>query len=311
MARRARLGAIGGFVLLVIAGCLPVDRAIAIDIRCIEASKYKYLWQIYLWQIFENNPKKFAEFLGIEGSQLPEPETCRAVVVTEIIEPLSAKPDYSAMEREADKLLEAIARNKGWLAEIFLASPGGNAGSGLLLGEQARLFWLKTNAVDGDAFEYIADFAALPSIKTARGSAKPANKSPDVIDELSAGWRSYLEATSEAARTLRFATGQGRCQSACSYVHSGGVDRRGITYVHRTRAVPTSHSVFAIFKSFIVAPAIEVVMAYLKHMDAGGDVLRKTQSTPAVVMRGSPALAEAISSRSRGSPLVQMQRERR
>jgi hypothetical protein len=51
--------------------------------------------------------------------------------------------------------------NNGWVAEIYLASPGGNLLTGMFLGQLARTFWLKTVAVGNGFFEYVPDFVAL------------------------------------------------------------------------------------------------------------------------------------------------------
>src|SRR5215510_14380915 len=171
MARRIPLRAIG-ILTLVLASGLPVEPARAADIRCIDASKYKYLWQI-----FENNQQKFAEFLKVSASQLPEPEMCRAILITGAIGPPPAvcraarAPSFCAdwaatktsnvpgeVDRDFDQLLNVIAMNNGWVAEIYLASPGGMVGTGMRLGQMARTFWLKTVAVGNGFFEYVPDF---------------------------------------------------------------------------------------------------------------------------------------------------------
>jgi hypothetical protein len=51
-------------LVLILANCLSSERAMAIEIRCIEPSKYKYLWLM-----FENNRQKFSEFLGLKSDE--------------------------------------------------------------------------------------------------------------------------------------------------------------------------------------------------------------------------------------------------
>src|SRR4051794_36148912 len=53
----------------------------AIEVQCIEASKYKYLYQM-----FDNDRAKFAEFLRVSASALPDGEVCRAGIITGKIE---------------------------------------------------------------------------------------------------------------------------------------------------------------------------------------------------------------------------------
>src|SRR5215468_6300690 len=132
MARRILLGAIG--ILTLILACFFVEPTRAVDIRCIDASKYKYLWQM-----FGNNQQKFAEFLKISPSQLPAPEMCRAILITGTIE--------LDLLRDFDQLLNVIAMNNGWVAEIYLASHGGDGWTDMALGQLARSFSLKTVAV--------------------------------------------------------------------------------------------------------------------------------------------------------------------
>src|SRR5262245_49617510 len=108
---------------LILASCFHVEPTRAVDIRCIDASKYKYLWQM-----FGNNQQKFAEFLKISPSQLPAPEMCRAILITGDIGPLPGTTDVlRELDRDFDQLLNVIAMNNGWVAEIYLASLGGHA----------------------------------------------------------------------------------------------------------------------------------------------------------------------------------------
>src|SRR5215468_8951023 len=100
MARRILLGAIG-ILILILASCFRVEPTRAADIRCIDASKYKYLWQM-----FENNQQKFAEFLKVSPSQLPAPEMCRAILITGTIGPLGARATTTSdVLRDVDQLL--------------------------------------------------------------------------------------------------------------------------------------------------------------------------------------------------------------
>jgi hypothetical protein len=123
MARRILLGAI----VILTSICFPVEPMRAADIHCIEASKYKYLWQI-----FGNSQQKFAEFLKVSPSQLPTPEMCRAILITGRIGP-QVTDLFRELDHDFDQLLNVIAVNNGWVAEIYLASDGGIVGTGIRL----------------------------------------------------------------------------------------------------------------------------------------------------------------------------------
>src|SRR5215470_5875300 len=97
MACRILLRAIGTLALI-LASCFAVEPTRAVDIRCIDASKYKYLWQI-----FGNDQQKFAEFLKVSPSQLPAPEMCRAILITGTIGPLAETKTSDDVLRELDR----------------------------------------------------------------------------------------------------------------------------------------------------------------------------------------------------------------
>jgi hypothetical protein len=258
MARRIALKAIGILTLILASGFL-VEPTRAVDIQCIDASRYKYLWQS-----FGNNQQKFAEFLKVSPSQLPAPEMCRAILITGRIGPVVTTETtdlLGELDRDFDQLLNVIAMNNGWVAEIYLASPGGIVGVGMRLGQLARTFWLKTVAVGDGVFEYVPDLVAL---KPAPSSSHEAVRQTSELD-----WKTYSTATRGLAH-IRLQSGQARCASSCSLLFVGGVDRRGTTYVHRVRSrlqTPEERS-------------LALTLAYLDLMDAGIDMIRTTQSTP-------------------------------
>ena len=139
-------------LILAFAGVLGLPgfgsgRAAAIEVTCIEASKYKHLYKI-----FGGDPRKFAAYLQIDPGRLPGPEHCRAALITGKIEPPAAQ--------DAAKLADIIVQNEGWLATLHLSSTGGSVGSGYQLGFLARNFWLKTTTarVAGANFQYTPGF---------------------------------------------------------------------------------------------------------------------------------------------------------
>ena len=115
---------------------LSPQAARALDVQCIEASKYKHLYLI-----FGNDRRKFAQYLRLNEASPPDPEVCRAVLVTGPIEP-RARSRERGQPTDPDKLLQAVADNRGWLATVYLASGGGNIGAGLIIAEMTRMFWL-------------------------------------------------------------------------------------------------------------------------------------------------------------------------
>ena len=265
MVRRILLGAIG-ILTLILASCFPSDPTRAIDIQCIDASKYKHLWQL-----FGNNRQKFAEFLNVSPSHLPAPEMCRAILITGRIGPLVTTETTDLLRDDFDQLLNVIAMNNGWVAEIYLASRGGMVGTGMRLGQLARTFWLKTVAVGDGIFEYVPDLVALKTAPTGSDDRR--------TSELD--WKTYSMAT-RGLTHIRLQSGKARCASSCALLFAGGVDRRGISHVHRARsAFQTQEEEFSF--------GLAMVLAYLQHMDAGSDMIRATRSTP--VNEISPARA--------------------
>src|SRR5262249_31397590 len=139
--------------------------------------------------------QKLAEFLKVSPSQLPAPEMCRAILITGTIGPNPATITSHVLRdfdepfnlRDFDQLLNVIAMNNGWIAEIYLASPGGNEWTGTALGQLARTFWLKTVAVGNGFFEYVPDFVALTTAPPGSGEAVTRTSELD--------WQAYSTAT--------------------------------------------------------------------------------------------------------------------
>ena len=250
-----------------------VSRASAIEIKCIEASKYKYLYQI-----FDNDPRKFAAFLQVNPAKLPSGDTCRAVLVTGRINSTKQSKDAGEVS-DGDKLLAAVAQSGGWLATAYLASGGGSIGMGLALAQTTRLFWLKVRSPSAKTFTYQPDFFHP-------GTAPPSSP-PEVPPEFSAGWAAYTRAV-QAYQPVSLASGSGRCASACTFMHAAGIDRLGTAYVHRGRPGkvrdssgkmvdadrPMSDSLEGLHR------AEATVLALYRKMDSGDDFIRLFQATP-------------------------------
>ena len=95
--------------LLAVATVVGIGRAAALEVTCIEASKYKHLYKI-----FGGDARKFAAYLQIDPGRLPGPEHCRAALISGKVEPPSAQ--------DVAKLADIIVQNEGWLATLHLSS---------------------------------------------------------------------------------------------------------------------------------------------------------------------------------------------
>jgi hypothetical protein len=265
--------------LVMICGLLALSTSVlssqaarALDVQCIEASKYKHLYLI-----FGNDRRKFAQYLRLSEASLPDPEVCRAVLVTGPIEP-RARSRELGQPTDPDKLLQAIADNRGWLATIYLASGGGNIGAGLITAEMTRMFWLKSEAPDHPTFTYWPDFIMRPAVKSGRG--EPELTDAVIPPELEEGWKAYVRAVRSFAKSTATA-GRGRCASACTFAHVSAVERRGIVFVHRGRPSPSAaddKSMQELLES--LHRSENRIIALYRSMDGGEEFVRLFQSTP-------------------------------
>jgi hypothetical protein len=261
-----------------------LQSAAAIEVKCIEASRYKYLYRI-----FGGEAHRFAEYLQVGGVQPPDPDMCRAVLVTGVIEPhRHGNPDD---DPDFERLAQVIAANRGWLAALYLSSPGGTVGTAMRLAVLTRMFWLKTYA-PGRTFSYVPDFLGPPDFSTVAdefGELAVPRLPPAFI----AGWRAYADAVRAHAR-IDLPTGRARCTSACTYPLVAGVDRIGTPFVHRGRRASASQRDGSDAEASI-ADAIELlqrsearVVALYRHMDAGEELIRLYQSTATTVVAPAP-----------------------
>ncbi|MCC6890115.1 MAG: hypothetical protein IT536_16405 [Hyphomicrobiales bacterium] len=254
-------------VLLLAAALAAAQPAAALEFTCIEASRYRHLYQL-----FGGEPKQLAAFLELDpGRPLPRPEHCRAMLV-------SGKVDNRAEDME--RLLAAIEANQGWLAVLQLSSGGGVVQTGYRVGFITRLFWLKTQTAAGAdrSLVYTPDFFVPPAAFASDG----AGDQPDAARI--ENWRKYLAAQKGLApMPLKFA----HCVSACSMIHTAGVDRAGMVRVHRARAGGASKGEFINLKvpmseteRRLLRLELEQIEFY-RRMDPGPDFVRRYQETPA------------------------------
>jgi hypothetical protein len=137
--------------------------ASAMEIKCIEASRYKHLYRI-----FGGDAQKLAAYLDIDTRKygLPAPELCRAALLSGGVEPLNDKPTD-----DVGIVLSFIIQNRGWLSTIYLDSGGGNTGTGWHIAMVLRSFRLKTRV----SKTYSPDFG-LPPLRLPREASPPAPK---------------------------------------------------------------------------------------------------------------------------------------
>jgi hypothetical protein len=203
--------------ILALPSLMIADRAQAIEVKCIEASKYKYLWKL-----FDDDPKKFAAYLQIDPANLPNPEFCRAALLTGGI-------DFNG---ETSKLIDFILANRGWLSTLYLSSGGGSVTQGVELALVVRMFWLKTRANFPKPIAYEPDFV-LPPLAGWGPRAAPAT--PDTSANaliVGPGWPKFTQAIKPLAQPEE-GSGTTNCISSCSMIFSAGIDRQGVIRLHR------------------------------------------------------------------------------
>ena len=298
------------FASLVLMGwhAIPAP-AVAIEVQCIEASRYKYLYQL-----FDNDRQRLAAYLKIDAKRLPDGEICRAVIVSG---PISARPKAKTSQLDSDsaRLLRAIEQNGGWLATLYLLSSGGNVRMGMELAQLTRMFWLKTVSLNERDFPYYPDFG-LVHLERPRVPPKRVAKSdkaeteapkrvdrlsdmppPEPIEELAAGWSTYQKVAPYRVKGPQKA---GRCASACTFMHVAGIDRSGVAYVHRPRfsakktetdkreRLDTDLTMTQTLEGLQRSEA--GIVALYQQMDAGGPIIRLFESTTTATVQ--PSLTE-------------------
>jgi hypothetical protein len=259
MGRRRLTFALMATALVTFVTGLVAGSASALDVSCIEASRYRHLYRL-----FGDDPRAFATYLQIDPARLPGPAMCRAALVSGGID----GPDDTA------KLIDFVTQNRGWLASLQLASSGGRVGTGYQLAMITRSFWLKTATValsDGK-LAYVPDFIVPPN-PPLPGAAAP--------DPMARGWEAYQA----ALKALPAVTPpQTRCASACGLIHAAGIERSGLIRVHRSRY--SGSSTFIDLSKPMAATneglmrSEEMQIAFYRQMDAGDEFIRTYQATP-------------------------------
>ena len=204
-----------GLALLVVPVLLssaPSPAAAALEFHCIEASRYKNLLQI-----FHDDPSTFFSYFNISRRPLPQPDTCRALLVTGTIAPDSA-----------DALLGRVIEARGWLAVLYLSFSGTNIEQEAAMAAIVRQFSLKTYEVRGPVYFYNPDFAVRWTSAIGKGGFLSAAASGDP-SPLDSGLTAFLRRD----RALKLDPKRYACAGGCRVVWSAGANR-----VHNLRSGP-------------------------------------------------------------------------
>ncbi len=242
LARAVRIGlaaisAISAIAALVVSGS---ERASALEFRCIEASRYKHLLQV-----FGDDTQAFANHFGIDKADTLDPGACRALVVSGVVQ-----------AGDAETLIDHIAQNKGWLAIIFLAAQGAAPEEEVKLAHVIRRFGLKTRAVTATKFRYEPDFATR-IVTASRASAEGELAQAAAMASLDAGLRDFLRRDDLDVVVPDDRAG---CVESCIGLWLGGMSREAPRQ-------PAAANVPA--GSRVSGPATRVRAALLAELDGG------------------------------------------
>ena len=235
---------------LAIGWFFAVNHAAALDVSCIEASRYKYLFQL-----FGGDTRKFIAYFNLPAGQLPRPEYCRAALLDGGL----------SSDEDVTKVIKIIGDNHGWLATLYLRSGGGLVRVGVGIGILARNFWLKTYAASQrrGIMDYQPDFAMPPPDKLPITDLIPDN-APTL-----AGWQAYRASIAKLP-PIKMGGSEMFCASACTQIHAGGIDRKGISRVHR--ASGNAKTLLATNEGLIGTD--DFLVSFYRFMDAGPDFMR-------------------------------------
>jgi hypothetical protein len=201
-ARAISLAAAAFSMFLAMAGC---DTAAAIDFTCVEPSRYKSLMQA-----FNDNPESFVDYFGLDRSRLPDMGACRALTLTGTIGP-----------RDAERLLDQVIQNKGWLAVLYLSFDGVNLGEEIKIAQLVRSLSLKTRVLLGPSFRYQPDFASQWDAPPLMGVNAATTESFEV-SSINKGMEAFGR---RGDLDLRLAFDGSICAGSCVGAWSAGVNR--------------------------------------------------------------------------------------
>ncbi|MCC6890116.1 MAG: hypothetical protein IT536_16410 [Hyphomicrobiales bacterium] len=184
---------------------MPRPALAALDFQCVEPSRYKNLLQV-----FNDDPATFFSYFNLSRRPLPQPELCRAILVTGTI-------DGGA----AEALLARIAESRGWLAALYLSFTGTDHEQEAAMATIVRQFSLKTYEVRGPVFPYAPDFVVRWTPAVAKGGfmSPPPSDDPSPLD---AGLAAFLN---RSDRLLKLSPKRFACSSGCRAVWMAGASR--------------------------------------------------------------------------------------
>lgn len=181
--------------------------ASALDFKCVEASRYKNLLQV-----FDDNPRRLASYFGYDNNQVPDFNACRALAVTGTIR-----------DGDGAALLDNVLRNKGWLDVLYLSFDGFHLKEEVKLALIIRTFWLKTRVIETVPLRYQPDFATRwgpPAVS----DHNPAEKS-EPLSPLDAGLEAFAR---RGDLSLPVAADRNVCLESCAGAWFAGVHRRRV-----------------------------------------------------------------------------------
>jgi hypothetical protein len=182
--------------------------ASALDFKCVEPSRYKNLLQI-----FEDNPVLLTSYFGLNRTQLPDMNACRALVVTGTIH-----------NGDAAALMDNIIQNKGGLDVLYLSFDGVYLQEEIKLAHIIRGFWLKTRVLQAAPFRYDPDFATLWGSPAAGGNEQYATAASQ-LSPLNHGLEAFAK---RGDLGLPITRDRNACIESCAGVWMSGVDRRAL-----------------------------------------------------------------------------------
>ena len=189
---------------MVLAGMTTAPRAL--DFKCVEASRYKDLLQI-----FDDNPAVLSSYFELDRTQAPDLNACRAMAVVGTIR-----------DGDAERLIGAIIQNKRWLDVLYLAFDGVHLGEEIRLARVIRGFRLKTRVLQGWPLRYEPDYAtawAPPAENPDEAPTTPARQ----LSPITRG----LEAFAKRGDLGLPISGSGNvCLEGCAGAWVAGVHRR-------------------------------------------------------------------------------------
>ena len=186
---------------------LSTAPAPALEIQCIEPSRYKHLLAV-----FNDDPNLFFSYFGLPRGRLPDMASCRALHVSGTL-----------AAGDADALLERVIQGKGWLSVLYLSFEGSNLEEEARIATMVRAFSLKTRAVRSSVYNYTPDFTIRwdpPQPLTATSAATPTPR--EDISPLYHGAKAFLD---RRDLRLKLEPDRSHCNDGCRTVWFAGVNR--------------------------------------------------------------------------------------